>query len=370
MFKSIGNNNDEVNRFQQLKLMKEKNNKSNNNSTSNNNNKLNNKLNNDNTRNSINLLNSEQNYGSLLMNYSNSSNHRIVDMETSLEQFISLQNKGTTTSLQQLRDEDDNFVKIVALGCGDSGKTIFTTIVRENWNSIGDVKMELLYKELIQMEMLKYLHELLSHITLQNFTKNSKLNLTTSGDYKYYHFLQHFLQQTNFTQPINLIQNNEDYFTRFVKDISENFDINIFTKIAFGKTFDTCLSYFLNEKNRKRILSCDYNVTMDDLIRIHRKTTGIVENIFLYKNYNVKLFDTGGQRNERKKWFTICNEKKPVECMKHEFFKDCKTLDDCKDLLVEKYLKNCKDLINDYFFVNSLEIDTVKELANKLMSQI
>jgi GTPase SAR1 family protein len=42
--------------------------------------------------------------------------------------------------------------------------------------------------------------------------------------------------------------------------------------------------------------------TQDDIVRTRVRTTGIVENSFTIDNNPFKMFDVGGQRNERKKW--------------------------------------------------------------------
>jgi len=46
----------------------------------------------------------------------------------------------------------------------------------------------------------------------------------------------------------------------------------------------------------------DYIPTQDDVLRSRVRTTGIVENEFEIDGNQFKMFDVGGQRNERKKW--------------------------------------------------------------------
>jgi len=46
----------------------------------------------------------------------------------------------------------------------------------------------------------------------------------------------------------------------------------------------------------------DYLPTQQDVLRSRVRTTGIVENDFEIDNNKFKMFDVGGQRNERKKW--------------------------------------------------------------------
>jgi guanine nucleotide-binding protein G(i) subunit alpha len=66
---------------------------------------------------------------------------------------------------------------------------------------------------------------------------------------------------------------------------------------------ETCPYYF---DSLKRIGKWDYVPTEEDVLRSRVKTTGIVENDFKLGNKEIKVVDTGGQRNERKKWIHVC----------------------------------------------------------------
>jgi len=52
----------------------------------------------------------------------------------------------------------------------------------------------------------------------------------------------------------------------------------------------------------KEVASQDYIPSQQDVLRSRVRTTGIVENEFEIDNNKFKMFDVGGQRNERKKW--------------------------------------------------------------------
>ncbi len=46
----------------------------------------------------------------------------------------------------------------------------------------------------------------------------------------------------------------------------------------------------------------DYIPTEQDVLRSRAPTTGIIESSFSVNGHQFKMFDVGGQRNERKKW--------------------------------------------------------------------
>lgn len=58
--------------------------------------------------------------------------------------------------------------------------------------------------------------------------------------------------------------------------------------------------YFLNDV--MRVSEEKYIPTQQDVLRSRVRTTGIVEQPFVIDGNNFKMFDVGGQRNERKKW--------------------------------------------------------------------
>jgi len=59
-------------------------------------------------------------------------------------------------------------------------------------------------------------------------------------------------------------------------------------------------SYFF--ERLEEVGSASYLPTEQDVLRSRVRTTGIVENNFIIEGNSFKMFDVGGQRNERKKW--------------------------------------------------------------------
>jgi hypothetical protein len=52
----------------------------------------------------------------------------------------------------------------------------------------------------------------------------------------------------------------------------------------------------------ERLRAPGYFPSEDDVLRSRVRTTGIVETSFLVEGNTFKMYDVGGQRNERKKW--------------------------------------------------------------------
>jgi len=74
------------------------------------------------------------------------------------------------------------------------------------------------------------------------------------------------------------------------------------------KTYDHRSNFQLNDSTMyfcsklDEIMKPDYIPSEQDVLRSRVRTTGIVENAFDIDGTQFKMFDVGGQRNERKKW--------------------------------------------------------------------
>ena len=55
-----------------------------------------------------------------------------------------------------------------------------------------------------------------------------------------------------------------------------------------------------------RISADDYKPTSHDMLCTRTKTTGVVEKLIkVNEGLSIRLVDVGGQRNERRKWFSL-----------------------------------------------------------------
>jgi len=62
-------------------------------------------------------------------------------------------------------------------------------------------------------------------------------------------------------------------------------------------------------QNMERIAAEDYKPTPYDMLCTRTKTTGVVEKLIKVNDrFNMKLVDVGGQRNERRKWFSLFDQ--------------------------------------------------------------
>ena len=64
-----------------------------------------------------------------------------------------------------------------------------------------------------------------------------------------------------------------------------------------------CLSYFLDHLDR--IWSSEYEGTKEDALNVYCRTCGLIEGTFTVNDTQLSVFDTGGQRKERRKWIQL-----------------------------------------------------------------
>ena len=82
----------------------------------------------------------------------------------------------------------------------------------------------------------------------------------------------------------------------------------VFNIRTIQAAYDNRAKYQLNDSTKyfiervADIQKIGYLPTAQDVLRSRVRTTGIVETSFVIDDNTFKMFDVGGQRNERKKW--------------------------------------------------------------------
>lgn len=67
-------------------------------------------------------------------------------------------------------------------------------------------------------------------------------------------------------------------------------------------------AYFMG--HIEKIAKSTYRPTAEDIVMTRQRTIGVSNILFYEENFDVDVFDVGGQRNERKKWINLWNEHK------------------------------------------------------------
>ncbi|KAI7862095.1 guanine nucleotide binding protein, alpha subunit [Spinellus fusiger] len=178
-------------------------------------------------------------------------------------------------------------VKLLLLGAGESGKS---TVLKQ-MRLIHAAGFDRYERE--NFRVIAFSNITSAAQTLLEATKKFNINLDDESLYSFYSM---FEQET-------LLSEGSPYPTQYLEPLKRLWsDSGIQSTIERGNTFalHDNLSYFFEQLDR--FWAIDYVPTDQDILRCRAKTTGIVETNFHIGPLTYRMFDVGGQRNERKKW--------------------------------------------------------------------
>lgn len=199
--------------------------------------------------------------------------------------------KALSKQMAEDKKRQQNVIKLLLLGTGESGKsTLFKQMLAIHGKPF-NVSDRQEFLRVIQNNAIMNMKAIIAQAPyIKNHESNRK------------------------TRPIPEIQCKDSYdFIGQVpddtKDETAGYHIErLWKDPAIQDLFDMRASYQLGDsaayffQKVKDIFTKDYAVTEEDVLRSRVRTTGIIEDEFSVNETKFKMFDVGGQRNERKKW--------------------------------------------------------------------
>ena len=241
--------------------------------------------------------------------------------------------KKIDSNLKKDWKKENEIVKLLLLGAGDSGKT---TIVKQMkiLHCGGYTENDKIYfKDIIQKNIVEIIVQILEGM--------KKLDIEFTDE--------------NLVQCSDEVQN----FRRSTGNATEI--LEIITKLWTDDSFQRCYarnkeyeildssSYFL--PHLERCLSCDYIPTPEDILRARVRTTGIVQSKFQYKERTFALFDVGGQRSERKKWIHCFEDTTAILFVASLAEYDMVLYEDATQNRMVESLQLFQNMVNNRFFI-------------------
>jgi GTPase SAR1 family protein len=179
-------------------------------------------------------------------------------------------------------------VKLLLLGAGESGKSTFVKQMKQIYLG-GFTKEELLsWKEMVQDNLVTAMAALVDACGKLGIPFDEKNQATAAAFAEGNYGAMPGAYSRNAAIPSML----EQLWT----------DSGIQAALGRAAEFQLIDSTGYLFENISRIHSPNYVPTFEDVIRVRSRTTGIVETQFSAGGLNFRMFDVGGQRNERKKW--------------------------------------------------------------------
>lgn len=115
--------------------------------------------------------------------------------------------------------------------------------------------------------------------------------------------------------------------------------------------FDDSAPYYFNQLDR--IALEGYEPSVDDMLHVRAKTTGIVETDFVHKDFYFRIVDVGGQRNERKKWIHCFQDVTAIIFVVALSEYDLKLEEDLVTNRMAESLKLFNDVVNNRWFAKT-----------------
>jgi len=200
-------------------------------------------------------------------------------------------NKQIEADQENDQNNDEQIKKLLLLGAGESGKsTLFKQMISLYGKGYSE-KERNTYKTIIYANTIN---------AIQILIENSELLYNESKDNKY------LISDENKEYCDKLKDCTSD--TILDETIAECIEILWKNDKGIEYTFENRAKYQFPDSGPyffdrlHDIIKDDYIPTQQDVLRSRVRTTGIVETSFEIEGNQFRMFDVGGQRNERKKW--------------------------------------------------------------------
>lgn len=188
--------------------------------------------------------------------------------------------------------EDDELIKLLFLGAGESGKSTMLKQMRIRYceskqtNDAFQVFKAPEVKHFIQL-----IHNNIIASSKVLVKQSAKLKIPLGDDIQE---IKERVQTLSFQDRVtpalaaDLEKLWKDQGTQSVFDQRAKYQLNDSTAYFYGRLGD--------------VVKKNYVPTIQDILRARIRTTGIVEHSFQVENNDFRMYDVGGQRNARKKW--------------------------------------------------------------------
>jgi len=178
---------------------------------------------------------------------------------------------------------DSKILKLLFLGAGESGKSTLFKALRTIYGEGYPTEERQQFVEIVWTNTISAMKELVTNLDTYGTltTPEAKVSKT-------------------FMEKLQKDGDMSDEVAKHIKTLWKDEGIQkTYEKRSNFQLFDSA-GYFFNRIDE--IASPEYLPTEEDVLRSRVRTTGIVESSFQIDGNHFKMFDVGGQRNERKKW--------------------------------------------------------------------
>jgi len=201
---------------------------------------------------------------------------------------------GASAQVLKPVEESGQMAKLLLLGSGESGKSTVFKQIKKLHNPSGEYPKE----ELVNAKSAIYANILHSIRMLADGCHKYNMPLAAGNEERAQRIIDIVDNNTALA-----ISGAATYTTEVADDVKALWNDpairEMFSRRYEFHVFDGA-EYFFSDLDRLNPPA--YVPTFEDILRCRMKTVGIIEIAFKMGDFTFKLFDVGGQRNERKKW--------------------------------------------------------------------
>ncbi|XP_078482185.1 guanine nucleotide-binding protein subunit alpha-13-like [Ciona intestinalis] len=229
-------------------------------------------------------------------------------------------------------------VKLLLLGCGESGKSTFLKQMRILHGQGYDDKALLEFRATVYSNIVKGMKVLVD--------ARDKLGIPWEDPSRQ--------SQADYIMTFErYVSTDVDPFLQYVPHIKELWkDEGIHTAYYRRREFQLgeSVHYFL--ENLDRIGQSDYIPSMQDVLLSRQATRGIQEYVFEIRRIPFRFFDVGGQRGQRQKWLKCFEDVTSILFLASSSEFDQVLMEDRKTNRLQESLDIFELIVNNRYFVN------------------
>ncbi|XP_039266928.1 guanine nucleotide-binding protein G(o) subunit alpha-like [Styela clava] len=232
--------------------------------------------------------------------------------------------------------KEENVVKLLLLGAGESGKSTFVKQMKIIHNSGFSAEERCAFKSAILDNLLNSMKFVLQgmvilRINLSNI--KNKIHAQTVLCYPY-------TCDDDVTLP--------PFLGNALRHLWRDRGVRAAAKRGFEYELNDSALYYFN--HIRRLTSSDYIPTVDDVLRVRIRTLGVMESQFRFSGILFRVFDVGGQRTERRKWIACFDHVRAVLFVAALSGYDMTLLEDSSVNRLRESLKLFGSICNNAFF--------------------
>ncbi|KAF1750107.1 hypothetical protein GCK72_016653 [Caenorhabditis remanei] len=248
-------------------------------------------------------------------------------------------NKKINTELATAKKDDENVIKLLLLGAGESGKSTVLKQMRIIHNSGFSQEESMTKRNVVCANTVQAMGALVEGM------RSLRIDFSNRLCNAHEKMIRETLSENTEYNPFT-----DEMFTALTDLWADKGVQSAYEKRELFYLHDSAKYFF---ESLKRINEKDYIPSETDILHIRVPTMGVIEVKFNMKGKVFRVFDVGGQRSQRKKWIHCFDDAKALIYVASLSEYDQVLLEDNTTNRMHESLQLFKQVVNNKYFVNT-----------------